>query len=291
MVPGTAVSPATNPADARFDRPVVILSPPRSGSSLLFETLARAPDLCTVGGESHGCIECFRALHPVARGFDSNRLDAAAATPELAAAVRARFEERLRDRDGARVAPEGPVRLLEKTPKNALRIPFLRVVFPDAHFIVLQRDPRAVLGSMIDAWLSGRFRTYPNLPGWSGPPWSLVLVPGWRELAGRPLAEIVARQWDGVMRILLDDLETTPHDRIVRIGYEAFLADPATETRRLCGALGLAWDHDLGGALPLSRHTLSAPLAEKWRRHEHAIESAWPLVEATAARAARFFAA
>ncbi|MGA9827371.1 MAG: aspartyl/asparaginyl beta-hydroxylase domain-containing protein, partial [Rhodanobacteraceae bacterium] len=44
-------------SDPRFDRPVFIVSPPRSGSTLLFETLARAPDLYTVGGESHGRME------------------------------------------------------------------------------------------------------------------------------------------------------------------------------------------------------------------------------------------
>jgi hypothetical protein len=33
-----------------FDRPVFVVCPPRSGSTLLFETLAQAPDLYTVGG-------------------------------------------------------------------------------------------------------------------------------------------------------------------------------------------------------------------------------------------------
>src|SRR3569623_2081551 len=41
------------PRDPWFDRPIVVLSPPRSGSTLLFETLARAPGLYTNGGDSH----------------------------------------------------------------------------------------------------------------------------------------------------------------------------------------------------------------------------------------------
>ena len=84
---------------------------------------------------------------------------------------------------------DAPVRMLEKTPKNALRVPFLARVFPEARFIYLHRDPRPVLASMMEAWQSGRFRTYPNLPGWTGLPWSLLLVPGWRDLLGRPLHE------------------------------------------------------------------------------------------------------
>jgi hypothetical protein len=87
------------------------------------------------------------------------------------------------------------VRVLEKTPKNALRVPFIDRVFPQAHFVYLYRDVRETLASMIEAWQSGRFVTYPELPDWRGPPWSLLLVPGWRELAGKPVAEIVAAQW------------------------------------------------------------------------------------------------
>lgn len=38
--------------------------------------------------------------------------------------------------------------LLEKTPANIVRIPYLRSVFPDAKFVVLVRDPRAVVLSV-----------------------------------------------------------------------------------------------------------------------------------------------
>ena len=38
---------------------------------------------------------------------------------------------------------------------------------------------------MLGAWESGRFVTYPKLPGWEGPPWSMLLTPGWRELEGQ----------------------------------------------------------------------------------------------------------
>ena len=50
--------------DIEFDRPVFILSPPRSGSTLLFETLARAPGVYTIGGESHRIFESVPTLHP-----------------------------------------------------------------------------------------------------------------------------------------------------------------------------------------------------------------------------------
>lgn len=40
-----------------FDRPIFIVSTPRAGSTLLFETLSQFPELWTVGRESHDIME------------------------------------------------------------------------------------------------------------------------------------------------------------------------------------------------------------------------------------------
>lgn len=275
--------------DAEFDRPVFIVSPPRSGSTLLFETLSQAAGVYTIGDESHGLIEGIGVLHPSARGFASNRLDAAAAGSDVVKELRARFRDALRDRDN-RPPTAWPLRLLEKTPKNSLRIPFLAKAFPEAQFIYLHRDVRQVLASMIEAWNSGGFRTYPQLPGWSGPPWSLVLTPGWRELDGKPLHEIVAAQWRAVTQTLLDDLAALPHERVHIARYEALTGDPAVEIARLCAAVDFAWDRPLDSALPLARYTVSAPDTEKWRRFEPEIESVLAELHETRARADAFAA-
>lgn len=282
-------SPADPSRDPVFERPIFIMSPPRAGSTLLFETLARAPGLHTIGHESHALIEGLPALHPGHRDFDSNRLDAAAATPGLADELRRRFHAELRDRDG-RPPTQLPVRLLEKTPKNALRVPFMAKVFPDVHFVYLHRDPRQTLSSMLEAWQSGRFRTYPQLPGWSGLPWSLILVPHWRELIGHPLPEIVAAQWETTTRMLLDDLEAMPAERCHVVHYDALIADPAAVVARLAEALGFDWDRPFAGALPLSRFTVSPPAADKWKRHADLIEPLLPRLQATIERAGRFAA-
>jgi hypothetical protein len=288
-----AVAPPTRPVaapavargrDPQFDRPVFIISPPRSGSSLLFETLTQAPGLTTIGGEAHALMEGVAAINPAARGWDSNRVTAAEATAAIVGPLRQRFFEALRDRDGARPTA-GPVRMLEKTPKNALRIPFLAAAFPEARFVYLHRDPRATLASMIEGWRSGRFRTYPALPGWTGPEWSFLLTPGWRELIGAPLHQVVARQWAATMQILLADLAALPSGRWLPVSYEAFLAAPQKEIVRLCRALDIGWDQQLGSSLPLSRHTLTTPDAEKWRKHAAAIEATAPIWAAQNERA------
>lgn len=285
MRPATRARPQAQRAgsDAEFRRPVFIVSAPRSGSTLWFETLACAANVFTIGDESHRLIEGMAALNPAQTGFASNRLDAAAATPEVSAALRARFRAELVDRDGN--PPYGlPLRLLEKTPKNTLRIAFLARVFPEAEFVFLYRDVRETLASMIEAWQSGRFRTYPQLPGWPGPPWSLLLVPGWRDLADKPLPEIVAAQWQATMRCMLDDLAELPPGRVHVARYDALLADPCAEIARLCAALDFVWDRPFDADLPLSRYTLSPPRADKWRKHEAAIQSVLPGLAETIAR-------
>lgn len=266
-----------------FDRPIFIVSSPRSGSSLLFLTLAQAPGVFTIGGESHALIERIPGLHPRDRGWTSNCLAAADATPDLAEAIAANFYRTLRDRDAR--PPSGRATMIEKTPKNSLRVPFFASVWAQARFVYLYRDTRETLSSMLEAWNSGRFRTYPLLPGWTGLPWSLLLVPGWRDLIGRPLPEIVAHQWAAVTNALLDSLEALPAERVAGVSYADFLAAPQATVAGLCERLELGWDQALSGALPLSPTVVTAPSAGKWRRDEAAIEAVWPIVADADARA------
>ncbi|HEX2224967.1 MAG TPA: TIGR03032 family protein, partial [Thermoanaerobaculia bacterium] len=275
-----------------FDRPVFIVGSPRSGTSLLFETLAQAPGLWTIGGESHAAIERIESFHPASHGWDSNRLTADDATPEPVRLLTQAFREGLRDRDGNPVpADASGIRFLEKTPKNSLRVPFLAAAYPDALFVYLYRDPRETVSSILDAWRSGRFVTYPDLPGWPGPPWSLLLVPGWRELAGKELAEIAVRQWHAATSQLLDDLEILPPGRWCVSGYDRLVADPQAEIRRLCEFLDLGFDRALTAPLPLSRHTLTSPEPEKWRHNGEELKPVLPLVTEVAQRARALFAA
>lgn len=282
----TAVAAAPAAAASRFERPVFIVSAPRSGSTLLFETLACTPQLWTVGGEAHWLVEGFPELCPGAPGVDSNRVEARHATPAIREAVPARILERLQ-RDGGAPLPAsftGALRFLEKTPKNALRIPFFDAVFPDALFVFLWRDPRPNISSIMEAWKTGRWVTYRQLEGWDGP-WSMLLPPGWREMRGRPLEEVAAFQWRSANRIIADDLAALDPARRIMVSYEEFLRDPAAEVRRICDFAGWGFDEALrqrvSGPLPLSRYTQTQPEPDKWRRNEAAIERVMHSIDET----------
>ena len=286
-------TPATRPNAAatrasvqRLDRPVFIVCPPRSGSTLMFETLARANGVYTIGAESHEVFEAIPSLHPANRGWSSNELGADDATPDVVRRLEEAFIARSQDRDGHRPVGLAPLRLLEKTPKNALRVPFLAAAFPDALFIYLHREPRDSVSSMLDAWRSGRFVTYPQLPGWPAPAWSMLLTPGWRTLVARELAEVAARQWAVATTKLLDDLEALDPQRWLVASHEQLLADPEAEARRLSERVGFEWDRPLLGPLPLSRTTLDPPAVGKWRRNAADLDAVWSIIAPVAERAA-----
>lgn len=267
-----------------LQRPVFIVAAPRSGSTLLFETLAASDQLVTVGGEAHWLVESVDELRVGAPGVDSNRLSADAYSVELARRMHASLFERLVDSAGRPVDNPDGRRFLEKTPKNALRIPLFSRIFPDAQFIFLWRDPRENLSSLIEAWRSGDWQTYRELDGFAGP-WSMVLPPGWRRLSGRPLEEIAAFQWDASNRIVRDDLAMLRPDQWTAVEYSELIRAPQTTIERLCAFLGIDVDPALrariDAPLPRARYTQTPPAADKWRMNEPLIERVLPSVAST----------
>ena len=103
-------------------------------------------------------------------------------------------------------------RLVDHSGALALRIPFLAAAFPEAQFVYLYHEPRQHIPRILDAWRSGRFVTYPGLPSWDGPPWSLPLFPGWQALRGHSLAQIALAQWTSLTSQILSDLAELPID-------------------------------------------------------------------------------
>ena len=118
-----------------IEKPIVIVSAPRSGSTMLFEALSKNDNLYTIGGESHQLIESHAELHPASRNYDSNVLGAEECNDKIFSKLRADFYAAAHRQDGSKAIGDAAIRLLEKTPKNALRIPFLNKLFVDATYI------------------------------------------------------------------------------------------------------------------------------------------------------------
>jgi hypothetical protein len=261
---------------AVLDRPVFILAPPRSGSTLLFETLCQSSQIWSLGDEGHGIIERHRELRPRPFSTDSNRLLASQCTPLLAEEIIDDFRQLIRDREGRSLAGAGEetVRLLEKTPKNILRIPFLLRLFPDARFIYFYRDARDNISSIMDGWLSGRFVTYNDKQTKQGH-WSFLVPPKWHEHAAESLAGIATFQWAACHQYAMQDLANLESSRWCSMNYAEFIGDTELAVERLCEFMEVPVDEALRlhcrGSLPTSRYTLSQPAEGKWRRHAHTL--------------------
>ena len=282
---GAALS---GPVRPKYDRPVFIVAAPRSGSTLLFETMAVNRELWSIGDESHRQFESIASLRPSGKN-PSNCLSEEHATADIKETLLDAFTAELVNSDGKRFADltvmsrPKDIRFLEKTPKNALRIPFLMKIFPDARFIFLYRDPRQNMSSLLESWRSQSWVTYPTLPSWpKNQPWSHLLIPGWQKLTQAPLAEIVAQQWLQTNQTIMDDLSALPDERWCSIDYDEFLKNTGESLHRLCHFSQVIFGPRMQqlAAKPLkhSKYTHTAPHPEKWRKNEAELA---PVIPAT----------
>lgn len=274
-----------------FEKPIFLVSAPRAGSTLLFDTLSQFQDVWSIGDESHETIEGIEGLHPSAKNYSSNRLTEADAQPHVLSMLQQRFTKELQDRN-QQVYLDLPleerpstIRFLEKTPKNALRIPFIKALFPDALFLYLYRDPRENISSMMEGWRTRNFVASRTLPGWRFPywKWNFLLIPGWSDLQEKPIVEIAARQWEAANAYILDDLKNLPTTDFCIVPYSELIQEPKTIIHKISQFAKLHWDQHIeqrvSQSLPISRMTLSAPSPNKWRKRESELASILPIVE------------
>ncbi len=181
--------------------------------------------------------------------------------------------------------PRGPIRLLEKTPENCLRLPFLQALFPDARVIFLTRDGRANVHSLLEGWrqphLFPGYRTPVPVtsPGQTRGRWAFTLIPGWRELVDSPLEEICARQWVACNQAVLDYAASPGALPVLRMSYEALIAAPDVSLRRLAEFLAIDVAHIPAYGRPLPEvNVVSPPGAEKWRAESAALARVEPII-------------
>ena len=227
-----------------LDRPILIVGAPRSGKSLVGNVLRGADEFCVVG----------EALMTWNIGFGSradDRRGADEATPELREQIAASCVRELRK--------TGKERYVDNLAANAMRIPFVDALFPDAKIVFVARDGRGAIPEMLHGWTAKasvvmtarrtkrtlHWRTFPRLAlrfarnyltsrlrsrrsTWGPAP------PGLPEFAaGHSAAETAAFQWLAINQVALGDLERLPKDRWLEVRFEQMIDDPAGSFARI----------------------------------------------------------
>jgi len=118
--------------------------------------------------------------------------------------------------------------LVSKRIGNNLRIPFLCAAFPDARFVEIVRDGRAVAYSLshVDWWPT-------STPFWTD------RTPKALEALGEDPWGLCARNWLEELDAIRRGLTAVPADRLLSFRYETFVADPITLLERVASFAGL----------------------------------------------------
>jgi hypothetical protein len=196
--------------------------------------------------------------------------------------LRERTKKKIHEVFLSRLVKPKKIRLVEKTPKNCLRVRFLDKIFPDAFYIFLTRDPRTNISSLMEGWRHlGRFETY-DLPlsleieGYEGNLWKFLLPPGWRKYCkGVRLEEVCAFQYEIANRMAAESLENISNHRHTRVWYEDLIRNPEKEIRRICDKVGLDYSGGLRKwAMKMPPvNTCVAPDVNKWKKNADEVMS------------------
>ena len=260
--------------------PVFILGSPRSGTTMLFNLLDRSPRLISLGKGSHFLWDMFHTIE--GSGWSSHAVGANDIT-DRERKVLYWLIRRLCADD----------RYLDKFPRNCLRAEYLHALFPDASFVYIWRDGRAVASSLMTGWRTegkfGQGTVFPDplsIEGYEGREWRFLVPPGWEGYTSeRSLAEVCAFQWIGANEAVLAAKERIGTDRWVDVRYEDLLESPVEVTRSIFEGIGcdvddevIRWAAELD--THVSRTAVSTPSRDKWRKeHPEEIESILPMIE------------
>ncbi len=237
--------------DDELKKPVIIIGNSRSGTTMLAKTLGLAPGM-TLWFEP---ISLWR----VGTAYQNNdRALAKDAKPWVKRHIRRKFLAYQRAHEDRRV--------LEKTPNNVIRIPFIREVFPEAKLIFIIRDGRGTFRSTLENYnvvkahtltpkaLKHRWSRLALIPWWEWPSylpgeirgsirtyftkkplrWYGMRYPGGEEeIKQLTLTQRVAKQWAKGAEIATADLEDVPEDVCMRVRYEDVVSDPRMWYKRM----------------------------------------------------------
>ncbi|MCF6290949.1 MAG: sulfotransferase [Desulfobacterales bacterium] len=257
-------------------QPIFFIGMPRSGTTIIFEAVARHPELAWPSNYSQRnpqspCYNLVRRLHEnrffvvearkkqYAEVAFCNRYLVKPAEAyqfwdyysqrdfSLAALGRCRADQRtglrLRNAVAKIVRYQGRTRFSAKL-TGPPRVGYLNSIFPDARFVHIVRDGLAVVHSLLNVSF------WKEKGGYDGPFWQGVLrdedIDFWRR-GGKDPGVITALQWNRVLKMTRAEAGCIGPERLLEVKYEDFMADPQAALTRVfsfCNLTDAAEAHD-----------------------------------------------
>ena len=246
---------------------IFLVAAPRSGAGLVHQLLLLDSTWKASTLSNSDPLAALKEISSESRGFDGKALDETLLSDEVRLA--------LGESETSEAGDSNSQVLVDYRPLLSQRIGLLAAAFPEAKFIHVMRTPLPAISSGMQAWVSGRFVTEPELPGWWGEKWSFGLVPQWKELIGKPLAEVVASQYLTISNQIIDDLAKLDSGRVLKVSLESLLDDPQAKLDSIAAWAGISWNAELPKELPLSKGTISKPDKKKWEKNSTEILAAF----------------
>ncbi len=263
-------------------QPVFVVGCSRAGTTLVYKTFSESKELGSLQKETH---HFWAGLHPPEeRSWSGHEIPITAASDfDRVEASRLFY------------SATGRRRIVDKNNQNGLSIPYLHALFPDAHFVFIKRSPGDNIDSLINGW--GKADEF---GGWSSAlpaevsidkgaykEWCFFLAEGWRKYCQSSIEEVCAFQYESMNRAILGARELIPTEQWHEVSYEALLASPVDEFRRLFEGCKLQFDSQIeqhcAEVLGKPYNTFSAIGVNKWMggvnkaRVEKALETLGPV--------------
>lgn len=212
------------------------------------------PSLTTKGRVRFAPSEGYRLLaHRVSPvlGRSPRDLTAGDVTPWLAERLSRFFTERIEAQ-----ASTSFIHKLTGWP----RVGFMHHAFPDARFIHIVRDGRAVANSFLQMpWWS----EYQGPPGWRWGPLPAPYHAEW-ERSGRSFVVLAGITWKLLIDASSAAQAAVPASQWMEVRYEDVLADPRPHVERMVRFTGLEWDDRFEAEF--AKHTWRTGRREAFRR-------------------------
>ena len=258
--------------------PIFIVGCSRAGTTLVYKTFSESRQLGSLQKETH---EFWSGLHPPeTRAWASHEIPAGQACDADRQQASRLFYS------GADKAP-----IVDKNNQNGLSIPYLYTLFPSAHFVFIKRSPGDNIESLIKGWgKASEFGTWSDdLPeevivdDGAYQNWCFFLTKGWQKYCRSTIEEVCAFQYESINRAILNARKQIPEKQWHEVSYEALLANPVNEFRRLFKSCELNFtpvvQKHCEEGLDKPYNTFSAIGVDKWKegdnrqRIERALES------------------